>query len=93
MPAHAAGRLAEVTALEHVSMRWPMCAGRLSEVERDRVEAQVGDFIRTCKENITKLQDSVAAQRASLSPDTTAHRLGVVRSLPFSPRNHVIAPQ
>ncbi|KAK9789366.1 hypothetical protein WJX73_002415 [Symbiochloris irregularis] len=51
--------------------------GRLSEVERDRVEAQVGDFIRTCKQNIVKLQDSVAAERASLSTDTVAHRLGV----------------
>ena len=53
-------------------------AGKLSEAERDNIEAQVAEFLQTCKQNIVRLQSSIEAERASLSADAVAHRLGVV---------------
>lgn len=54
-------------------------AGRCSEAERDRIEAQVGLFVRACTENIARLEASVQQAGAALNPHMAAHRHGVVR--------------
>ena len=58
-----------------------MRAGRCSEAERDRIEEQVGAFVRTCTDNIARLEASVAAEPA-LNAHVVAHRHGAVRDLP-----------
>ena len=56
-----------------------MAAGRCSEAERDRIEEQVGAFVRTCTDNIARLEASVAAEPA-LNAHVVAHRHGAVRA-------------
>lgn len=53
-------------------------AGRCSEAERDRIEEQVGAFVRTCTDNIARLEASVAAEPV-LNAHVVAHRHGAVR--------------
>ncbi|KAI3430361.1 hypothetical protein D9Q98_004956 [Chlorella vulgaris] len=63
--------------------------GRLSEAERDRIEEEVGAYVRSCSANIDKLQQMLAAappgagaspSRAAAAPNTDlmAHRQGQV---------------
>ncbi|KAL4854768.1 DNA polymerase iota [Chlorella vulgaris] len=63
--------------------------GRLSEAERDRIEEEVGAYVRSCSANIDKLQQMLAAAppgagasparaAAALNTDLTAHRQGQV---------------
>ena len=56
-------------------------SGKLSEAERDQIEAQLGGYMKQCNESIARLQASAPA-RGGLSSDAAsqaAHQLGVVR--------------
>ena len=68
-----------------------MHAGACSEAERDRIEEQVGLFVRTCNANIVRLEASIQQQQQqqggrqlgaapALNPHVTAHRHGIVRA-------------
>ena len=69
----------------------PACvSGCCSEAERDRIEEQVGLFVRTCNSNIVRLEASVQQQQEqqqgrqpgtaqAINPHVTAHRHGIVR--------------
>ncbi|KAK9837495.1 hypothetical protein WJX81_006873 [Elliptochloris bilobata] len=61
--------------------------GRCSEAERDRIEEQVGAFVRTCTDNIARLEASVAAEPA-LNSHVVAHRHGA--ALILSERLHAV---
>ncbi|CAK0783174.1 hypothetical protein CVIRNUC_006373 [Coccomyxa viridis] len=55
-------------------------AGRCSEAERDRIEEQVGLYMRSCTDNIARLEASLAPGQPgiqSLNPHGLAHRHGV----------------
>ncbi len=52
--------------------------GRCSEAERDRIEEQVGAFVRTCTDNISRLEANLAGEPA-LGAHVLAHRHGAVR--------------
>eukprot|EP00887_Chlorella_sp_A99_P000321 scaffold13.g321.t1 len=62
--------------------------GKLSEGERDRIEEEVGGFVRSCAANIERLQGMVAAAPVTSAspawggappgPDLLAHRQGMV---------------
>lgn len=59
--------------------------GKLGEAERDRVEEEVGAYVRSCSANIDKLQQMLAAAPPGGSParqppnaDMVAHRQGQV---------------
>ena len=56
--------------------------GRCSEAERDRIEEQVGLYMRSCTDNISRLEASLAPGQPgiqSLNPHSLAHRHGVVQ--------------
>lgn len=56
-------------------------AGRCSEAERDRIEEQVGKYMRSCTDNIARLEASVNAEKPGsrgLNAHMVAHRHGVV---------------
>ena len=53
-------------------------AGRLEDAERDKIEEQVGLYVRSSTENIRKLEASINLVKG-LSPQSVAHRHGVVR--------------
>ena len=57
----------------------PACAGRCSEAERDRIEEQVGAYVRSCTEHIARLEQGAAAEPTA-NPHVVAHRHGAVRS-------------
>ena len=60
----------------------PHLAGRCSEAERDRIEEQVGLYMRSCTDNIARLEGSLAPGQPgaqNLNPHGLAHRHGVVR--------------
>ncbi|BDA47671.1 Syntaxin-18 [Coccomyxa sp. Obi] len=66
-------------------------SGRCSEVERDRIEEQVGRYMRSCTANIARLEASIKADQPgvrSLNPHMIAHRHGV--ALILSERLHAI---
>ena len=52
-------------------------AGRLEDAERDKIEEQVGLYVRSSTENIRKLEASINLVKG-LSPQSIAHRHGVV---------------
>ena len=53
--------------------------GKLSEAERDQVEAQLGAYIKQCKDSIARLQASApSATTARNGASQTAYQLGVV---------------
>ncbi|CAL5220930.1 g3028 [Coccomyxa viridis] len=55
-------------------------AGRCSEAERDRIEEQVGLYMRSCTDNIARLEGSLAPGQPgaqNLNPHGLAHRHGV----------------
>ena len=68
----------------------PFCnsgPGRCSEVERDRIEEQVGRYMRSCTANIARLEASIKADQPgvrSLNPHMIVHRHGVVSNVPSS---------
>lgn len=66
------------------------CAGRCTEDERDRIEEQAGRYLRSCQENITRLEalNQGEAQQGQRGVDNDvpnatviAHRHGVVTSM------------
>ena len=59
-----------------------VCPGRISEAERDRIEEQVGRYMRSCTANISRLEASLGADQPGargLNSHMVAHRHGVVR--------------
>ena len=52
--------------------------GKLSEAERDQVEAQLGSYIKQCKDSIARLQASVPSSTSGVAASQTAYQLGVV---------------
>ena len=70
----------------HAPLSPPPSAGKLSEGERDRVEEEVGAYVRSCSSNIQKLQAMLSTSPAAASParqrppspDLLAHRQGMV---------------
>ena len=85
MPQHSL-MLHGIAMLSHLAHAQQL-TGRCSEAERDRIEEQVGLFVRRCTENISRLEASVQQQQQQqqqtgasrgLNPHVAAHRLGVV---------------
>jgi len=70
-------RPARRVAARERSLR-PACAGRCSEAERDRIEEQVGAYVRSCTEHISRLEQGAATEPAA-NPHVVAHRHGAVR--------------
>lgn len=60
----------------------PMPAGRYSNAEKDRIESEVGLFVKACTKQIEQLKASVQAADSSnkLSAQAAAHCYGVVSS-------------
>ena len=53
--------------------------GKLSEADRDQVEAQLGSHIKQCKDSIARLQASVPGGADPAAASQAAYQLGVVR--------------
>lgn len=68
--------------------------GRCSEAERDRIEEQVGLYMRSCTDNIARLEASLAPGQPgiqSLNPHGLAHRHGVVQRPALGDTMHNVA--
>jgi hypothetical protein len=58
--------------------------GACSEAERDRIEEEIGTFLRTCNKNVELLESSIPSEqdaadgKTDLNLTTIAHRHGVV---------------
>ncbi|KAK9905533.1 hypothetical protein WJX75_001699 [Coccomyxa subellipsoidea] len=66
-------------------------SGRISEAERDRIEEQVGRYMRSCTANISRLEASLGADQPGargLNSHMVAHRHGV--ALILSERLHAV---
>ena len=50
-----------------------------SEAERDRIEAEVGGYLKACAGNVARLEASVPAVNGAVNATAVAHQHGVVR--------------
>jgi len=50
-----------------------------SEAERDRIEAEVGGYLKACAANVARLEGSVPAVNGAVNATAVAHQHGVVR--------------
>ena len=50
-----------------------------SEAERDRIEAEVGGYLKACAANVARLEASVPAVNGVANATAVAHQHGVVR--------------
>ena len=52
-----------------------------SEAERDRIEAEVGGYLKACAANVARLEGSVPAVNGAVNATAVAHQHGVVRAV------------
>ena len=58
-------------------LKQELSAGKLEEVEREKIEQQVATYVKSCTENIRKLEAGIQRNTAT-TPQVNAYQHGVV---------------